>query len=96
MMSDVLHGRHNGVMLGTLVGAVAGVSWGLVLRNALENEGEDGDGPFILTAATGVGVGLGFDALWSSNREVYRLSATTVGFVTPSPRGVSAGVRVQW
>lgn len=94
---DRVRRRHNGVVLGTLIGAVAGVSWGLVLRNALENEGEDGDGPFILTAATGIGVGLGFDALWSSNREVYRRSATTVGVeLAPRPRGVSAGVRVRW
>ena len=94
---DRVRRRHNGVVLGTLIGAVAGVSWGLVLRNALEGEGENGNPAFILTAATGIGVGLGFDALWSSNREVYRRSATTVGVeLAPRPRGVSAGVRVRW
>ena len=94
---DRVRRRHNGVVLGTLIGAVAGVSWGLVLRNALENEGEDGNPAFILTAATGVGVGLGFDALMSSNRTVCRRSATTVGFeLAPIPRGATVGVRVGW
>ena len=89
--------RRNGVVLGTIIGAAAGLSYGLFVRNALEPEWGDGDVPMILIIATGVGVGYGFDALMSLNRTIYRRPAATVGLqLMPRSRGATAGVHVRW
>jgi hypothetical protein len=62
----------NGIVLGVLIGAGAGLAVGLPLRSWGNNEGADGDRVLATFLAAGIGVGTGLDALAGSNRTIYR------------------------
>ena len=63
--------RRNGVLLGTIIGAVAGVPFGLALRSYVHNEGGSEAGAVLFPIGVGAGAGLALDAVLATNRTVY-------------------------
>jgi hypothetical protein len=65
--------RHkNGILLGLIIGAGAGLAVGLPMRSWANNETGDGDRILTTFLAAAIGAGVGLDALAGSNRTIYR------------------------
>jgi hypothetical protein len=63
--------KHNGVFLGAVIGAAAGILPALAMSAYLNNEG--GDSAIALAPiGLGVGVGIGIDALLSTKKTMYQ------------------------
>jgi hypothetical protein len=63
--------RRNGILLGALIGAGAGVAFGLAARSYAFNEGGNEAAAFLLPTAIGLGAGIGIDALLVRPRTVF-------------------------
>ena len=63
--------RRNGVLLGTIIGAAAGVPFGLALRSYAHNEGGNQAGALLFPIGVGAGAGLAIDAALAIDRTVY-------------------------
>src|SRR5262245_38289832 len=87
--------KHNGVLLGALVGAGAGVSLALVADAYARNEGGS-SAAAALPIAFGAALGIGIDALVSSNRTVYQRNANQRLTLNPVVDRNRWGARVAW
>ena len=83
--------RKNGVLLGALIGAGAGISVGLALNAS--NVGLDGAYTFV-PVVMGLGIGIGIDALIPSTRTVYDRKSQTRVTVSPVIDRDRLGARV--
>jgi hypothetical protein len=94
---DRVKRRKNGVLLGTLIGLGTGIALGIPAKMLADNETGDGTQALLTIAAIGAGAGMAVDAALSVNRTIYRRSTSIIRVeLTPSPRGVAAGVRATW
>ncbi len=94
---DRVRRRRNGVVLGSLIGLGAGLTFGIPVRIIVNAESGDGDRALLALAAFGLGAGLAIDAVLSLDRTIYRRSTKTVRFeIAPHPHGVTAGIRARW
>jgi hypothetical protein len=85
--------RKNGVLLGAVIGAGAGVPFALALHSYAYNEGVSGGGA-VVPIIMGFGIGMGIDALIPSTRTMYeRLSRPRIT-VSPVIDGDRMGGRV--
>lgn len=83
----------NGLILGPLIGAAAGVAIGLPVRTRLNNEGENGDKALTVLVVSGVAIGTLLDALMGSERTVYRRPGAGTAFMVAPTRG---GITARW
>ena len=90
--------RKNGVILGAAIGTAAGLAVGLPFGALADNEGGGGSQIVALCVLVGAGAGTGLDALFGSNRTVYRKPrATRAGFdLQPHNRGAVMSWSVAW
>lgn len=91
---DRVKRRKNGVLLGALIGAGAGLAAGLPLKSLVDNETGEGDSVLAFFLGVGIGAGVGIDALFGSSPTVYRRPSGTVRHTfTVEPRKGGAAVR---
>lgn len=90
---DHVRRRRNGVSLGTIIGAGAGVAAGVPLAMLVENETGEGEQALATMIGFGLGVGIGLDALLARNRTVYRRGETAAS-VQLVPRAGGGAIRV--
>jgi hypothetical protein len=71
--------RKNGVALGGVIGAAAGIPFAVVIAGYTANEGNAAVGAALVPIGLGLGAGIGIDALIGSNKTLYeRKSGRTV------------------
>ena len=85
--------RKNGVLLGAVVGAGAGVPFAVVISSYTSNEGASGAYAFV-PVVMGLGIGIGIDALLPSTRTVYDRNSQRRITVSPVIDGDRLGARV--
>jgi hypothetical protein len=89
---DLVKRRRNGVLLGAIIGAGAGVATGIPAAMLAENEHGEGAQALTSMILLGLGAGIAVDALLSTERTVYdRFSQTRLEFL---PQRGGGGVRV--
>jgi hypothetical protein len=94
---DTVTRSKNGLILGPIIGAAAGVAIGLPLRTRLNNEGENGDKALTVLVVSGVAIGTLLDALIGSERTVYRRPGSGTAFViAPTTGGITARWQKAW
>lgn len=78
----VVKRKGRGIILGTIIGAGVGLTFGALASTVFTNEGHDGDGPLFGLTFLGLGVGAGLDAAFNIPRTVYKRgpSRTTLNF----------------
>jgi hypothetical protein len=89
--------RRNGIKLGALIGAAAGVPPAVAVMSWFGNEGGPAVGAAALIVAGSIGAGIGIDALLSRNRTIYRrgdVAPRISPLITPDRTGV--GVTLRW
>ena len=87
--------KHNGVFLGAVIGAAAGILPALTLSAYLHNEG--GDSAMALAPiGLGVGVGIGIDALLSTKKTMYERNPNQRLTLSPVLDRNRLGARVAW
>ena len=69
--------RRNGILLGALIGAGAGVPFGLALKSYAHNEGSTETGALLFPIGVGLGVGIAIDAFLVVPRTVFERAAST-------------------
>lgn len=89
----------NGLIIGALSGAAAGVVIGAAMASLFANEGHDPAGAFVgflaLGLGAGVGIGAGLDAAFTGSTVVYRRPArkvTVAPVMTPRAQAIRVGV----
>jgi hypothetical protein len=93
---DRVRRRRNGILLGAIIGAGAGVAAGLPLASLVENETGDGEKALASMIALGLGAGIGLDALLSTNRTLYDRRAQTRINLLPQKGGAVLRVSLAW
>jgi hypothetical protein len=94
---DTVSRQKNGMILGPVIGAAAGLSLGLPLRSRMNNEARDGDKGLAVLVVTGVAIGTLLDALIGSDRTIYRRTGSPPGFtLAPTHGGVTARWQRTW
>jgi hypothetical protein len=95
---DRVRRRQNGILLGTIIGTAAGVAAGVPLRLLSKNEVGGGGQILALCIAGGAAAGLGIDAIFGSNRTIYRKPRTVRSSfgVQPQRRGASVNWTAEW
>lgn len=94
---DRVRRRRNGVLLGSIIGLGAGLTFGIPVRMLVNLEDGNGDRALLTLAAYGLGLGLAIDAGLSVNRTIYQRSTNTVRFeLAPHPHGVTAAISARW
>lgn len=88
--------RRNGVLLGAIIGAGAGLAAGLPFKALSENEGFEGGSALLTSFAIGIGAGIGIDALLSRNRTVYHRQSAPRASLRVTPTGGGVRVALQW
>ena len=69
--------RRNGILLGALIGAGAGIPFGIALRSYAYNEGGNEAGALLFPIAVGLGTGVAIDALLVRPRTVFERTPST-------------------
>jgi len=69
--------RRNGILLGALIGAGAGIPFGIALRSYAHNEGGNEAGALLFPIAVGLGSGIAVDALLVRPRTVFKRTPST-------------------
>lgn len=93
---DLVKRRRNGVLLGAIIGASAGVATGIPVASLMENEHGQGAEALTSMILLGLGMGIGVDALLSTERTVYdRFAQTRLEFL-PQRGGGSVRVTLTW
>ena len=69
--------RRNGILLGALIGAGAGVPFGIALPSWAHNEGGSEAGALLLPIAAGLGAGIAIDAVLVRPRTVFDRAPST-------------------
>src|SRR5688572_25532053 len=89
--------RQNGVLLGAIIGTLAGGAAAYPGYWPAENETGDGAGDALRVVLAGTAIGIGIDALLSRNRTLYhrRTSAATLR-VEPRRGGAALRLAVEW
>jgi hypothetical protein len=87
--------RRNGVLLGAIIGAGAGIPFGLAMRSYAYNEGGDQAGALILPILAGVGAGIAIDAALVRPRTVFSQSRQAVRELTVIVGHGRAGMQVR-
>lgn len=93
---DRVRRRRNGILLGAIIGAGAGVAAGLPLASLVENETGDGEKALASMIALGLGAGIGLDALLSTNRTIYDRRTQTRINLLPQKGGAALRVSLAW
>ena len=95
---DRIRRRKNGVILGAVIGTAAGLAVGLPFGALWDNEVGGGSQIVAMCVLIGAGAGTGLDALFGSNRTVYRKPrATRSGFdLRPHNRGAVMSWSAAW
>jgi hypothetical protein len=91
--------RHkNGIVLGLIIGAGAGLAAGLPLRSWANNETGDGDRVLAMFLAVGIGAGVGLGALAGGSRTIYRRPPDARSGLDLQPKKGGGAVRwtVSW
>ncbi len=84
--------RKNGIVLGTVVGALAGVPVGILAGQYAYNEAGDAGAAAIFPIAAGAGNGLAIDAILWKPRTLYSRQPTTRAAVRPLLDGTRRGL----
>jgi hypothetical protein len=69
--------RRNGIRLGALIGAGAGLPFGIALKSYAHNEGDNEAGALLFPIAVGLGAGVAIDALLVRPRIVFERAPST-------------------
>lgn len=87
-----------GMLLGTLIGAGAGVAFGAAAASYAENETGNGTTAFLFCTGVGIAAGAGIDALVNFERTVYRRPSASRVSIAPAIGTSAAGVAaiVRW
>lgn len=93
---DRVERRRNGVLLGAILGAGAGVATGIPVAMLVENERGEGAKALTSMILLGLGAGIGIDALLSTNRTVYDRRSQTRLELLPQNGGGSVRVSLTW
>ena len=95
---DRVQRHNNGIVLGVVVGAGAGLAAGLPLRARWNNEGGNGDRLLAACLVAGIGLGALLDALEGIDRTIYRRAPDSrAGFdLQPNHGGGSLRWSVRW
>jgi len=89
--------RRNGVILGALIGIAAGAIAAYPLYTISQNETGGGEAEAIGMVLAGAGAGIGIDALFSSNRTIYRRSGPSAAVhLEPRRGGGTLRLAVTW
>lgn len=90
--------RRNGILLGALIGAGAGIPFGIALRSYAHNEGGSEAGALLFPIAVGLGAGIAIDALLVRARTVFeRVPSTRAQFVViVGPRRAVAQMAISY
>jgi hypothetical protein len=93
---DSVKRRRNGVLLGAIIGAGAGVATGIPVAMLAENEHGEGAEALTSMIALGLGAGIAVDALLSANRTVYDRRSQTRLDLLPQRGGGRVRVTLTW
>ena len=86
--------RRNGVLLGALIGAGAGLPFGLALKSWAHNEGGSEAGALAIPIAIGLGTGIAIDALMVRPRTVFERASSPRVMLVPMVSPHRTAVRV--
>ena len=88
----------NGILIGSVAGAVAGTTGGLALASLLVNEGHEALGPVLFLvgvgAGGGAGLGAGFDALIRGRTLIYQRTSGVALIPSVGPRTQAVNLTV--
>ena len=93
---DRVKRRRNGVLLGAVIGAGAGVATGIPVAMLAENETGEGAQALTSMIVLGLGAGLAIDALLGTNRTLYDRHRQTRLELRPQKGGGSVRVSLTW
>ena len=93
---DRVKRRRNGVLLGAIIGAGAGVATGIPVAMLAENEHGEGAEALTSMILLGLGAGIGVDALLSTNRTVYDRRSQARLHLLPQRGGGAVRVGLTW
>lgn len=93
---DRVRRRRNGILLGTIIGAGAGIAAGVPVASLTENETGEGEKALASMIALGLGTGICIDALLSTTRTIYDRRAQTRINLVPQKGGAALRVSLAW